>query len=136
MYDPISRSFDHGNKRVTDLDENKKVKLPDPCDHFTESSLELLKDNIMKVFSKYKKKACNKKGEQYSNLKPNEQRGLRKLQKRIKNHEILKLKTDKSGKLTVINREEYNKMGLENCKTDREVTREEHKTVEKRINEQ
>ena len=49
--------------------------------------------------------------------------------------EINVLKTDKSGKPTVRNRDDYKKMGLENCKADKEVTKEEHKVLEKRINE-
>ena len=117
------------------MKENSKVSLPKPCDQFVESSLEMIRKNIMKTFiNNYKKMACNEKGEQPSNLSRNEQRGLRKLQKRIANHEIIILKTDKSGKLTVIDRDEYLKMGILKCKEDREVYREEHKAIEKRIN--
>ena len=55
--------------------------------------------------------------------------------KRIRDHEIIVLKTDKSGKLTVINRDDYKRMGMEDCNNNREVSREEHKTIERRIND-
>jgi len=45
------------------------------------------------------------------------------------------LKTDKHEKLTIINRDEYIKLGIEKCKEDREVNREEHKYIERRIND-
>ena len=46
VYDPINKLFDHGNKRTTDLAENKKVSLPKPCDSYTESSIEVLRQKI------------------------------------------------------------------------------------------
>ena len=133
VYDPIGKSFDHGNKRCTDLQENSKVNLPGPCDKFTESSIELLRNNIMKAYRKCKKRLCNEKGEQTTNLTREEQRGLRKLQKRIRNHEILVIKTDKSGKLAVIDRDKYLEMGKEKCLQDRKIGREEHREIERRI---
>ena len=59
IYDPISKTFDHANKRCTDMPENKRVFLPKPCDNFTESSIELLKNRIMKTFKSYKEQKCN-----------------------------------------------------------------------------
>ena len=120
---------------MTDLVENKKVNLPNPCDQYTESGIEMIKNNVMKTFKSYRERECNEKGEQRTNLNRDEQRGLRKLKKRIENHEILTLKTDKSGKMTVINRDEYEKMGKDSCKNDREINRDEHRNIEKRINE-
>ena len=54
VYDPLEKTFNHGNKRVTDLDENKKVNLPNPCDQHTESSIEIIKNSIMKTFKAYR----------------------------------------------------------------------------------
>ena len=45
------------------------------------------------------------------------------------------LKTDKSGKLTVISRNEYEKLGKEKCKEDRKLNRTEIRRIERRINE-
>ena len=135
IFDPIGKCFDHGNKRATDLSENSKVNLPRPCDPQTESSIELLKRNILKSFKKCQRKYCNDKGEQKSNLTREEMRGLRKLRKRVQNNEILVLKTDKSGKLTVIDREQYTKMGIQKCSQDRKIDRCEHRSIERKIND-
>ena len=105
FYDPISKTFDHAKKRATDMPENSKVALPKPCDALTESSKELLGNKIMETFRKYRDRHCNEKGDQDSNLTKAEQRGLRKLKKRIREREIVALKTDKSGKLTIMDRE-------------------------------
>ena len=131
VFDPIEKNFDHGAKRCTDLPENSRVGLPGLCYSIPESGIEMLITNILKTFNKYQKRVCNEKGEQKSNISRTEQRGLRELRKRIKNHEILILKTDKSGKLTVITRDEYLKMGLEKCSNDERTDREEHKRIER-----
>ena len=91
--------------------------------------------NVMKTFDEYKKLTCNEIGEQQTNLTRSEQMGLRKIQKRINNHEIVVLKTDKSGKLTVMNRDEYQKIGIEKCRDDKMIDRVEHRRIERRLND-
>ena len=59
----------------------------------------------MKTFYDYRAKNCTEKGDQPRNLSPKEIRGLRKLRKRVQNKSIVVLKTDKSGKMTVMKRE-------------------------------
>ena len=83
---------------------------------------------------KYRDKNCNESGDQKSNLTLVEERGLRKLKKRVRNKEIVVLKTDKSGKLVVANKEKYLKMGMSKIKEDRELKRPEIKKIEERIN--
>ena len=135
IFDPLSKHFDHGNKRATDCQENKKVHLPKQVDNFNESVIELIKNKISKTCKDYVEMHCNEKGEQESNLNKAEIRGLRKLRKRIKNKEIIAVKTDKSGKLTVIKRDLYEKIGEEKCKQDRVIDDCEHRKIEKRIND-
>ena len=101
----------------------------------SESVIELVKNKVAKTFKKYVDLHCNEKGEQESNLSMSEIRGLRKLRKRIKNKEIIAVKTDKSGKLTVMKRDLYEKLGEEKCKQDRIIDDHEHRKIEKRIND-
>ena len=136
VYDPINKVFDHGNKRATDMTENKKVTLPKPCDNHTESSIEILRKKIMETFKEYRRKNCTEKGEQETNLTRKELRGLRKLKKRIRNKEIIILKTDKSGKLTPINRDNYEKIGKSKIIKDEKIGRKELRSIEKKINAQ
>ena len=60
---------------------------------------------------------------------------MKKLRQRIKDNEIVVLKTDKSGRLTLMNRDNYYKLGVEDSKGDRVINREEMRNIEKRTNE-
>ena len=53
----------------------------------------------------------HKNGEQPTNLTESQQIGLKSLKKRVKEAQIIILKTDKSGKLCVATVEEYIRMG-------------------------
>ena len=136
VYDPIKKIFNHGNKRATDISENKKVSLPKPCDNHTESSIEILRKKIMETFKNYRGKHCTEKGEQNTNLTKKELRGLRKLNKIIRNKEIVILKTDKSGKMTPMKRDNYEKMGKDKIKNDEKIGRKELRRIERKINAQ
>ena len=63
-------------------------------------------------------------------------KGLTKLRKRIAEKAIVVLKTDKSGKLTVIERDKYEKLGKDKNKTDEIIDRRKLRQIESRINAQ
>ena len=135
VYDSVRNIFDYGKKRTTDLKENAEVKLPPPSSASAECSIALLKNRIMSAFRKYRDENCDKLGNQVSNLTASELKGLSTLKKRIKDGEIVPLKTDKSGKMTVMSMEDYLKMGLKKAEKDTEVTFEELLKVQKSIND-
>ena len=60
---------------------------------------------------------------------------LKSLMKRTKDGEIIVMKTDKSGKFSVTNREKYIEMEQVHIGKDREVTREEIRSTDKTLNE-
>ena len=68
------------------------------------------------------------------NLTEDEKDGLESLQKRMKAQEIVILKTDKSGKMCVVSREEYMKMGHEHTGRDTEIDRKTVIEKEKQLN--
>ena len=68
------------------------------------------------------------------NLTEDEKEGLRSLQKRIRENDIIIIKTDKSGKMAVISRDEYIKMGEEHTGRDQEIDRKEIIEKEKQLN--
>ena len=68
VFDVITKTFDYSMKRSTDLNENAAVKLPQPSDPGTESSINVLKRRIMEVFRAYKMEKCDNKGKQKDNL--------------------------------------------------------------------
>ena len=55
VYHPFEKSFDFGNRRVTDLPECSEVVLPKPVDQRLESEMSLIREIIMKEFEEYKK---------------------------------------------------------------------------------
>ena len=69
------------------------------------------------------------------NLDVKEKKGLERLQKRIQDEEILVMKTDKSGKLSVTTREKYIEMGREHTGEDEEIGREKLKEIDKTMSD-
>ena len=58
FHDPITKDFNHGKKRVTDLEENSKIMLPKACNPLVQSSNELLSNKIMEMFRRFRDKNC------------------------------------------------------------------------------
>ena len=54
--------------------------------------------------------------------------------KKIKEGELVVMKTDKSGKFCVTTKENYLEMGMDHVKNDKEVTREKLREVERHPN--
>ena len=100
-----------------------------------EAQIENRREIHERVYQQYKAEVCNRRGEQESNLGEEERKGLKSLIKRTKDGEIIVMKTDKSGKFSVTNREKYIEMGQVHIGKDREVTREEIRSTDKTLNE-
>ena len=98
-------------RRVTDLKENSRVYLPKPLPLQEEAKIEIRREQYEKVFSKFVEDNCSENGAQKSNLTKEQRNGLKKLQKRKKDGDIIVLITDKSGKFAITDTESYLKMG-------------------------
>ena len=133
-YDPETRTYNDQNRRVTDIQECSRVTLPRPLPTKQEAFIEIRRDVHSKIYREYRQEYCNKKGEQHTNLTEQEQRGLKKLQKRIKENNLVILKTDKSGKFATTNLENYLKMGQEHTDKDKIITRTEIREIETVLN--
>ena len=134
VFDPEGKIFDYRKKRVTDLDENTRVILPKPLPPSEEASIEMRRENYRKIFREVKRKITNEKGEQKPNLTETAIKGLKSIKKRIKDEEIIVLKTDKSGKFAITDRENYIEMGKVHTGKDRIVTRKEIREKERVLN--
>ena len=84
-----------------------------------------LGENPTSMFTKYRGENCNKWGEQKSNLTEEEEEGLQSLKQIIKNKEIVILKTDKTGKFCVMDRDKYKEVGEKQIEGEIEVDRRE-----------
>ena len=134
VYDNNDKTYDARKRRVTDLQECSKITLPKPLSAEEEAKLELRKKTQMQIFRDYVNKNTGKNGDQRTNLSSEEQAGLKSLQKRISNGEIIVIKTDKSSKLAVTNQEEYKKMGQEHTQKDKKISRQEVINMEETLN--
>ena len=115
--------------------ECSRVVLPKPLGVKREAQIENRRQVHEKIYQDYRKEFCKKNGDQVENLTASEKKGLESLKKRIKKEEILVIKTDKSGKLSVTNREKYLEMGKEHVGDDKEVGRDEIKDTDRIMNE-
>ena len=134
VFNPLEKIFDNRKKRVTDLKENSRVILPKPLPPVHEANIEMRRNIYKKLFKDFKETNCNRKGEQKPNMTENEIAGLRTRRKRISEGEIVVLKTDKSGKFCITDRETYLELGKVHTSGDREINRGEIKEREKILN--
>ena len=108
--------------------------MPKPLPTSEVACIETRKSSHMARFNTYKEENCNKWEDQQTNLTEEEAEGLKSLQKCIKNKEIIIVKTDKSGKLAVTDKETYLEMGRKQIEGDIEIDRKEIRRREKIIN--
>ena len=95
----------------------------------------IFKNKLLEGKKKEGKRNNDKINQECDNLTESERRGLSKLRKRIQKGEIVVVKTDKSGKLAVMEKEKYRIMGLKGCLEDRKIDRQELLKIEKKLND-
>ena len=108
--------------------------MPRPLPTKHEAFIEIRRDVHARIYDQYRQEFCGKNGDQKSNLTEQEQKGLKKLQKMMKEENLVVLKTDKSGKFATTNLETYIKMGQEHTDKDKVITRTDIKNIEKVLN--
>ena len=86
------------------------------------------------VFKSYFEENCLKGGVQKSNLNDAERRGLKSLQKRVSDNEILVVPTDKSGRFAIMTLATYEMAGLAHTKKDVVVPFSEIKSTQTELN--
>ena len=133
-FDPVTKSYNDQNRRVTDLQECARITLPKPLPTKHEAYIEIRRSMHTDVYDGYRQEYCNKNGEQKSNLTEQESRGLKKIIKRRKEEGLVILKTDKSGKFATTNLENYLKMGQEHTGKDKMITRGDIRDIETTLN--
>ena len=90
VFDEEGMSFNFARKRVTDIKGNSRVILPKKAKDFElEAKLEMLRTEYMGIFRQYLRENCGKYGKQKSNLTKSQLKGLKSLNQRIDNAEIV-----------------------------------------------
>ena len=100
MFRSDEKKMEFARRRVTDMPTNRDIRIPDPVEPNIETVLDYISCRVNTVANDYIKRRCDKKGNILErNLKPEEQRGLKSLIKRLGEKEIVVQKTDKGGDL-------------------------------------
>ena len=94
VYDSENRIYDERKQKVTDLKECSRIYFPKPLEVVKEAQLEMRRELHSKISEEYRKEKCDDKGRQEKNLTAEEDRGLRKLEKRKLEDEIVVINTD------------------------------------------
>ena len=111
VYDCVKRVYDERRQRITDLKECSRIFLPKPLEVTKEAQLEMRREVHKRLSEEYRRDKCDERGRQERNLTIEEQRGLKKLEKRKNDGEIVITMTEKSSKMCVLKREEYLRLG-------------------------
>ena len=121
VFDQDAMELDYRKKRATSCKHNTNVKLPGPLTPAQEQEIECRRVEWLKVFDDFRNEFTDEKGVQESNLTKGETRGLKKLQKRVKEGSLVVVKTDKSGRFSIMSMEEYESAGRVHTDKDVEV---------------
>ena len=130
IYDSETKTFDMRKLRATDVKQNTYVILPKSQGVQYESGLEMRRNKYMSVFRDYVRNNCDEKSRQKSNLSAKENRGIKKLKKRLSEGEIMICLTDKSGRFAVMPMEMYHEAAKVHYEKDKEITFEEAEDIQ------
>ena len=91
-------ALDYGRKRATDCKHNTCIKLPRPKSAKIEQDIELRRLTWKKIYRDFCDQFTDEDGVQQRSPTPEEVSGLKKLQKRVREGELVGVKSNKSGR--------------------------------------
>ena len=98
-------------KRATSCKHNTNVVLPDPLTPAQEQEIECRRLEWGRIFDNFLKEFTDEDGVQENNLTKQEASGLKKLQKRVADGSLVVVRTDESGRFSVMSIKEYERAG-------------------------
>ena len=120
--DGVQGSMDFSRMKATDMKQNKRIFLLKDLGKELEAKMEVRRMEGSKFFDECMKILQDEEsGKTEDNLTPSERRGLDSLRKRVKEGEIVLVQTDKSGRLAVLTREQYQEAGEPHLKDTTEI---------------
>ena len=116
------RAMDFSRMRATDIKQNKRIFLPKDLEQELEAKMEVRRMEGSKFFDECMKILQDEESvKTEDNLTPSERRGLDSLRKRVKEGKIVLVQTDKSWRLAVLTREQYQETGEPHLKDTTEI---------------
>ena len=137
VYDPDERSVDMSKKRVTDMENCRRITVPDAAEASKESKIQVLIDNLEDVAKKAgrEEKSFLRAGSSHlSTMTEQQRRGKASLIRREKNEELVLVASDKSGKLIPMSPELYRQSMEPHIRGDSVHSREDVLKAEKQFN--
>ena len=134
VFDGDTAVLDMAKMRCTDAKQNARVVLPKSMSFNKESKVEVRRAEWNREFDKFVSENCNKDGKQTMNLDKDEIEGMKSLQKRIKDGEIVVCPTDKSGRFAVMTMESYLKAGEKHVSGDQLVDIQFVRDMQRKLN--
>ena len=132
VMDPVSNSVDLGNKRATDLKNNRSVHMPGPSSAPVEAQYETRSAIWMSSFKRYYDTSCKKDGTQKTmNLSLSQQLALKSLGKKISKGELVILEADKGKRFVATDVNTYKLMAADHTSRDQEVGPERVRKAQK-----
>ena len=132
VYEPSKKTFDFRVMRATELPFNKRITLPPALeDRQKELNMQCLKEKLIKKSQTYVKEHGK---DQFCNITKDEISGLKSLQKRIKDSEIVVFQTDKSGRFSVDTCDSYRRMTVPHVENDLVIDLQHHDDIETKMN--
>ena len=130
FYDSEEKVFNAANMRNCDVPFRKRVGIPECAETTTEARLTLCRERLNGVLKEYKEVEESA----WSNLTTQQRKGLKKLQKRVKDKEIVCFQTDKSGSMSVDTPDNYVESMQPHLEGTLPSTEEEYFKTEKLLN--
>ena len=135
VFRPDERKMEFSRRRVTDMPTNRDINIPEPAEQNIETVLDNISSKVNAVANNYIKTKCDKRGNILEqNLKPEQQRGLKSLVKRVNEKEIIVQKTDKGGDLALNTPENYIESLKPHFESDPCLSWDEHSKLESELN--
>ena len=132
VYDPEDKTASFANMRVTSLPTCRRVKIPDPLPEKEEASIQSVITAVEAAIVREEER--NKKLKvKTSTLTKAEAMGLKSLKKRTKNGEAAIVATDKSGRLAVMSKSEYERKVSEHTGSDPIVSQSDVSAMEQTL---
>ena len=97
-----------------------------------ETEIQMRKEKLLEV-AKVESKKREQEG-QFCTLSSREKVGLKSIQERLKNEEIVVMESDKSGRFSIIKMEEYLAAGDKHVEADKELDEKELRAVQRKLN--
>ena len=134
VFNEKEKQFNFARRRTTDCKQNARVIFPKPLTAEGESKLEVFRMEMLQDHDEWVKEHCNCKGQQSGNLSKEESAGLKSLQKRIKEGELVVLPTDKSGRFALMEMSTYILAREKHTEKDLEIDLDRVRKNQKQLN--